>query len=421
MDFQTVIPAGLAICVAGTLLCFFIDHRFRSKSSDRIRCLEKTQGELNTALMEAKLERSQAVRTAEQIPVIVQKLTERLSADSYPPIVVRHAKEILNAARVGYFVPVPDSEHFALKVGYGFPGEWEDTFRIAQDEGAVGQAIRKRVVLTKEEIESGGNRTPQSSLEREGIHPDLVAPVFGISGIEGILVLEGCNGCPVNRKTHVSMLADLLSLSIQNATLLETNDRGVYHDPLTGLANRFYFARVFESEIRRALNYQQPLSLLFFDLDRFKEINETLGHRAGDEVLRNVARITRSCTRSSHIIARYGADEFVVLLPSTDKEPAYRYAENLRKRIAEAEIAVEGSDDPVRLTISGGISTFPGDGRSTTELARNADEALDEAKKEGKNRIARFHPGEETPGSGIPGIRDDEEGSAFLEEKTGSG
>ena len=421
MGVQNLLLDGLIFAIAGALACLYMERRSRSASSVRIQFLESKLRELNKGLLEEKLEKSQAVRTAELIPVIVQKLTERLPVDSYPPIIVRHAKEITNARQVGYFVPLPDSKHYTLKVGYGFPEGWRGKVRVARDEGALGQALRKRVVIMREEIEPDGIRVSLPSLEREGIKPDLVAPVYGISGIVGVLVIAGCNLSCRDLKVQASMLVDLLSLSMQNASLLESNEQGVYYDQLTGMANRFYFARIFETEIRRAWNYQQPLSLLFFDLDGFKDINDSWGHPAGDAVLQNIARIARNCTRSSHLVARYGGDEFVVLLPSTNKDQAFQYAENLRERIAETDIPIQGRNDPVRLTISGGISMFPGDGQSTTDLIQAADDALYEAKKDGKNRIALSHPGESAFEFGSAEPRCETEINPPLEEKTDSG
>lgn len=421
MGVQNLLLAGLIFAIAGALACLFMERRSRSTSSARIRLLVSKLGELNVGLLKANLEKSQAVLTAEQLPVIVQKLTEHLPVDFYPPIIVRHAKEITNAGQVGYFVPLQDSEYYTLQVGYGFPGDWRGKIRVARDEGALGQALRKRVVITREETDPGGIRGSQPSLEREGIEPDFVAPVYGISGIEGVLVIAGCNRPPVNLKAQVSMLVDLLSLSIRNASLLESNAQGAYYDHLTGLANRFSFARTFEAEIRRAWNYQQPLSLLFFDLDRFKDINDSRGHAAGDAVLRNVARLARSCTRSSHLVARYGGDEFVALLPSTNKDQAFQYAENLRERIAETDIPIQGRNDPVRITISCGIAMFPDDGRSTTDLIQAADDALYEAKKSGKNRIALSHPGRSAFESGTAEPRCGAEIHPPLEKKTDSG
>jgi diguanylate cyclase (GGDEF)-like protein len=373
----------------------FVSYRqLRAKSSGRILSLEETIGELHKGLLEAKLEKSMALRTAEQIPMIIQKMTEYMPSDSYPPGIVRIAKEITNADKVGYFVPLADPDYFVLRVGYGFPDDWQGQMRIAWKEGAVGQALRKRIVLAKGDFEPDVFPGALPSLEKEGVEPDLVAPVYGVSGIAGVLVIAGCNLPPGSMKVTISMLVDLLSLSIQKATLLESREQVGYYDPLTGLSNRFNFMKIFESAIRKALNYQQPLSLLRFDVDRFRETIDTKDKVAGDTILQKIADVARNCTRSSHSIARFGENEFAVLLSSTKKEHAVRYAEKLRERIATTDIPIDDQKDPVRYTISGGISAFPEDGRSINELLHAASHALGNSKNAGMNRITLFRPAE---------------------------
>jgi diguanylate cyclase (GGDEF)-like protein len=402
MGFGTLLIAGGILAAVSVSARLFMMYRsLQKKSSEQVRTLEETIGELHKGLLEAKLEKSRALRAAEQVPMIVQKLTEPLPADAYPPVIVRYAKELTNAGKVGYFVPLSETEHLVLRVGYGFPEDRKGKLRIAREEGAVGQALRKRVVLAREDFEPNVFPGSLPTLEQDGIDPDLVAPVYGISGIEGVLVIAGCNLPPGNLKVNVSMLVDLLSLSIRNATLLGSRGQIASFDHLTGLPNRFHFMKIFESEIRRALNYQQPLSLLFFVIDRFGEIRDARDHLAENSILRNVASVAKGYTRSCHFLARYGEDEFAVLLPSTNKEGAFQYAENLRERVAATDLLIDRQKVPVRHTISGGISAFPGDGQSITELVRAAGDALDEARK-GGNRIASFQPGETPLGTAGP-------------------
>jgi diguanylate cyclase (GGDEF)-like protein len=104
-------------------------------------------------------------------------------------------------------------------------------------------------------------------------------------------------------------------------------------DALTGLFNRCHFNRVAEEEIGRALRYHRPLSVMMFDIDFFKRVNDTFGHNSGDRVLAMVARITREMLRTSEIAARYGGEEFIVLLPETPASKAAAVAERLRSRI----------------------------------------------------------------------------------------
>ena len=183
------------------------------------------------------------------------------------------------------------------------------------------------------------------------------------------------------------MLVDILSTTLQNATLLNTGISGTSLDLLTGVSNRVFFLQRFESEIRRTGNYMQPLALLMFDIDKFKNINDSFGHSAGDVVLKKLAEIVRKNTRSSDLVGRYGGDEFMVLMTSSNQDSVFTYADNLREKIASTGIMVPMSDTPIHLTISGGLAMCPTDGQSTTDLLRSADSALYEAKRKGGNRI----------------------------------
>jgi len=185
----------------------------------------------------------------------------------------------------------------------------------------------------------------------------------------------------------MSMLSDLLSMALQNATLLDPSKDGKWVDPLTGVANRFYFQQRFENEIRRTENYRQAMALFMFDIDEFKKINDTHGHYAGDVVIKKLAELVKKNTRSSDLVGRYGGDEFLVLITSTTEDQALSFTEHLRKKISTTEIAIPGTEVPVRITISGGLAIFPTHGQSTIELFRAADDALYESKRQGRNRV----------------------------------
>jgi diguanylate cyclase (GGDEF)-like protein len=124
-----------------------------------------------------------------------------------------------------------------------------------------------------------------------------------------------------------------------------------------------------------------------FDIDKFKNINDTFGHSAGDVVLKKLAEIVQKNTRSSDLVGRYGGDEFMVLIASSNKDTMLTYANHLRENIASIGIMVPSNDTPIHLSISGGLAMCPTDGQSTTELLRAADAALYEAKRKGGNRI----------------------------------
>jgi diguanylate cyclase len=160
-------------------------------------------------------------------------------------------------------------------------------------------------------------------------------------------------------------------------------------DALTGIANRRHFDRALERELRRTRRENQPLSLIFLDLDEFKRFNDTYGHGRGDEVLRQVAlTLDETFRRGGDFVARYGGEEFAVVLPGVDARRAGLYAERLRRRIWRLAIPYGASPVTDRLTISGGVATVvPTLTVTPSELLRAADAALYRAKCLGRNRI----------------------------------
>jgi diguanylate cyclase (GGDEF)-like protein len=155
-------------------------------------------------------------------------------------------------------------------------------------------------------------------------------------------------------------------------------------DLLTGILNRRALQQVAEEEIARSLRYGQPLSLLLLDLDRFKSLNDRFGHDMGDRALQLSASSFRDSLRSSDRVARWGGEEFLVLLPSTGLAEASLLAQRLRRNIEE--LTLPSGVEPVRWTVSVGVAQLePGQG--WIELLARADKALYRAKEEGRNRV----------------------------------
>ncbi|MFO8073484.1 MAG: GGDEF domain-containing protein [Polyangia bacterium] len=156
-------------------------------------------------------------------------------------------------------------------------------------------------------------------------------------------------------------------------------------DGLTGVFNKRYFLEALEREMSRSQRYDRPLSVLMFDIDHFKPVNDTYGHLAGDYVLQALARVISTRARREEIFARFGGEEFVILLPETEKEGAMELAEQLRRRVADYDFVFEGEEIPI--TMSVGVATVRGEGFSESELIKLADDKLYEAKKAGRNCI----------------------------------
>jgi diguanylate cyclase (GGDEF)-like protein len=164
-------------------------------------------------------------------------------------------------------------------------------------------------------------------------------------------------------------------------------DRRMEHDELTQLASRKTFLEEFTSLISAAQTNETPLSLSFLDLDHFLLINQKYGHYNGDLVLNAIAGILRQSVSPETIMARYGGDEFALLFPGFDREAAFLAVERIRAKVEEIEIISDRDVIISGLTITGGVASFPVDGRTQSELIRKADQALYKAKKDSRNKV----------------------------------
>jgi diguanylate cyclase (GGDEF)-like protein len=191
-----------------------------------------------------------------------------------------------------------------------------------------------------------------------------------------------------SRSTHVDLeraySAHLEELSQRLRTM-------AYRDALTGLFNHRYFYEQLSHEVERSVRYNQPLTLLLLDMDHFKEINDTYGHMAGDKFLGMVGQAISRQIRASDIGARYGGDEFVVILPNTGADEARRTAAKLEAAVASTA-ALSAIDDSVKLGVSVGIATCPDDSRAPGELLQIADARLYEVKATRQRRTPGADP-----------------------------
>jgi diguanylate cyclase (GGDEF)-like protein len=159
-------------------------------------------------------------------------------------------------------------------------------------------------------------------------------------------------------------------------------------DVKTGLMNAKEFEHTVDMEVARAERTQTPFSILMVDLDHLREINNAHGHLAGDVVIRGIAEVFREELRRYDVPARFGGDEFCILLPETPPGEAARIAERIRAAIADRVFIAEGTSDPLRVTVSIGLAASPEDATSRQELVHRADLAAYRAKAEGGNRSA---------------------------------
>src|SRR6185503_11774004 len=161
-------------------------------------------------------------------------------------------------------------------------------------------------------------------------------------------------------------------------------------DVKTGLFNHEYFKQQVANELRRANRFDRPLTIIMADLDLLRNINNTYGHLAGDEVLIGVAKILKKSVREYDVAARFGGEEFAILLPETTVEQAYEKAESIRRTIEETEFTIPTNVSPIRVTMSFGIACRESFGQTMNEIIHHADSALYHSKLSGRNRACAF-------------------------------
>lgn len=177
-----------------------------------------------------------------------------------------------------------------------------------------------------------------------------------------------------------------INLTLSKIVLQQALSRFSYEDALTGLNNRRYLDEMLSREIALAHRTQSPLALMICDIDHFKQLNDTHGHAAGDEVLKEVARWLRKTFRDTDIICRYGGEEFVVVMPAASMKDCHERSEQLRSNLETLTITL-GTDTIGPATLSAGISALSANLNNADDLLRRADEALYQAKASGRNRI----------------------------------
>jgi diguanylate cyclase (GGDEF)-like protein len=212
----------------------------------------------------------------------------------------------------------------------------------------------------------------------------LVAKDQGIGLVE--LMFPGHPPADPGLITLARTMAHEAAMALENARLYETARNLADRDPLTGFHNHRYLHERLTEEVVRATRTRQPLSVVMLDLDDFKLVNDSFGHLYGDRMLVHVADLIRSALRASDVPARYGGDEFAVILPGTPRDSAVGVAARLLEAFRGSPFSADGRQSlPVGASL--GIATYPDDGRTATDLIMVADRGLYDAKNAGGNLV----------------------------------
>jgi diguanylate cyclase (GGDEF)-like protein len=335
------------------------------------------------ALLEDAAEREDSVRwrrTALRYHRFCRRLARTQTAEELYALILRSLAAQVHA-EVGALALYDDAaRHLAIVKTLGYPHELVDHLRIAPGDGVLGSVFRTgRAAIA----DSGELDRPRRLRYRTDSF--LVVPLAGQGGPLGVVSFtDRRDGAPFTQDDlgALRLMADPAALALTTQKLRQAADeitRLASIDPLTGLFNRRYFDTRLEAELQRARRNGEPLALLMVDIDNFKRINDDHGHVVGDRLLRCVAERLRRGVRIFDVCARYGGDEFAILMPSSNVDTAMLVADRIR-----ASIGGHCAHGAASVTVSIGVAHS--DGRER-ELLSIADRALLEAKVMGKNMV----------------------------------
>lgn len=279
---------------------------------------------------------------------------------------------------------------FEIVVGAG--SEKLKDMRLKVGEGVAGWVAREMKPLLVPDV----NKDPRFSRKADEVSHFTTQSIICVplttrgkclGVIELINKVEEDAGFSEDDLLVLKTLADFTAIAIENAMFLNKVQELTITDDLTKLYNsRFLHSRL-DYEVERAKRFNYEISMIFLDLDYFKEVNDVHGHLAGSKLLKEVARLLASMLRTVDMACRYGGDEFIILMPGTSKKNAAVVAEKLRASIKEkAFLAEEGIN--IRLTASFGVASFPQDASSKEELIHKADHAMYDAKNRTRDAVA---------------------------------
>jgi diguanylate cyclase (GGDEF)-like protein len=304
--------------------------------------------------------------------------------------ILSQAIEITSAEKGSIMLYDPETDSLIIRVLAGLADtqyqEKVNNNEIKCRSFKPGEGIAGRVYLTARPMIVNNIQEDNVFIESETSFVNSIAciPMVVYSDVIGVINVTNKQDQKEFSDEDLQMLkavADQAAVAVNKAQLWDM----AVTDSLTGLYVRRYFMAKLQDEIRRAERYNRVISIVMADLDKFKNINDTYGHDAGDRVLQAIGNFLQNNIRDVDIVARYGGEEFVMMIPEADQEAAFSLSERLRHQISKIEF-----DDIPSTTISLGVATYPFDGSALEDLIKKADAAMYAAKKAGRNKVVKY-------------------------------
>jgi diguanylate cyclase (GGDEF)-like protein len=364
---------------------------FRVQSQAReIRALEKIEGLLDRS-RELEAENRTLRGKVEELRTF-WSLSKTLSATLNMEELFRLALHLIGRSLSvdAYALMLVDeaTSRLTIKASFGLPDDRAQGFTFGMGEGIAGLVAEKGQPMLVPDV------TEEPRFAERACFPLLGAFLcvpLRIKGGRVIGVLTAHKPDPhafsPGDVDLFQSVANQVAVALENAQLYQRTKELSARDELTGLFNRRYFFETLETEVQRARRYRRTFTILMLDLDHFKQYNDSHGHLRGDEALRGVARSLLSNTRRADVVARFGGEEFVIILPEIDKAGGAVVAEKIRAAIEQHSFYGRNQQPGGKLTVTVGLGAYPVDSEDGLELVDLADRALYAGKQQGGNRV----------------------------------
>ena len=341
----------------------------------------------------------QLQRTVDELAVlneIGKALTSSLDIGEVMHLILAKVSELLKPRNWSLLLRDQQTGELYFKAAVGAGSEMLMHLRLQRGEGIAGWVAEHNAPLIVDDVTADPRFAARFDKTSRFHTKSILCVPLAIKGrVLGVIELvngEGDGSFSTEDLRILSTVAEFSAIAIENAqNFAKVQDLTVLDDH-TGLFNSRHLKRTLEQEIIRATRFGHPVSLVFFDLDYFKRVNDTYGHQAGSRLLAEVGRLLLGTLRSTDVPVRYGGDEFVVLLPETSKDQAMECAKRLRSEISKWKFLAEEPYGPLQITASLGVASFPDDARAPEELLRRADDAMYRVKAERRDGVAAALP-----------------------------
>ena len=325
---------------------------------------------------------------------IGKTLTSALDLKKVLSIIMEKAQKLVSSEAWSLLLLDDTTNELVFEAAKGERSKKVEKFRLKKGEGIAGWVAEKGVSLIVPDVAKdsrffkGVDRV--TKFKTKSI---LCVPIINNNKTIGVLeMINKKDGGSFDEKdlNLLLKLVDQAAIAIERSALYKQMEELVVTDDLTKLFNFRHLEQTLDLEIRRCQRYNLSFSIIFMDLDFFKNINDTYGHLMGSKTLIEVAQLLIECLREVDIIARYGGDEFVIVLPQTDTETTYRITKRIQKAIRE-HVFLKEEGINVKITASFGIASYPDHAKSKRDLIRLADEAMYRVKNMNRDGITIAH------------------------------